>query len=510
VRFHGESSRERYDAIVVGSGIGGLTAAALLARSGRAVLVVERHDRVGGYAHSFRRGPYLFDSAVHMVGGCRAVPYEGGAVVHQLLSGLGIENRCRFEALDPVYRAVYPDLVLQAAPDLEEFVRALGREFPSEEKGLRELVQECLNIRQETHRAALLGGPYEVMRAPGRFPTLLRYRRATLEDVLDAHLESPRAKAALASLWPYLGLPPSQASFLYFATMLLSYVADRAYSCRGGFQRFAEVLAAVVQERGGEILLRNVVRRITTEAGRARGIVLENGQRIQAPVVVAAGDARQALTELVGEQALPARLCASLRRLRPSTSAFVTYLATDLPFDSASTCHETFFYDGWDHEAAWQSSLRLEPSWFSMTVPTLADPTLAPAGQHLVVLTTLVPYFAPKGWRAEKQRVAEQLLALAETRVAGLRESVRFSESATPRTMERYTRASEGAIYGWELSPGQVGPGRLAQRTPIEGLFLAGHWTQPGGGIYGVVYSGIEAARLALGHVSEEALFASL
>ncbi len=510
MRFHGEASRERYDAIVVGSGVGGLSAAALLARSGRDVLVVERHDRVGGYAHSFRRGPYLFDSAVHMVGGCRPVPYQGGAVVHQLLSGLGIESRCEFLPVDPVYAAVYPELALQAAPDLDEFVRSLAREFPAEEKGLRELAQECLSIREETHRAAGLGGPYEVMRSPGRFPTLLRYRRATLAQGLDAHLESPRAKAAFASLWPYLGLPPSRASFLYFATMLVSYIADRSYSCRGSFQNFAEALASVVQECGGEILLRSVVRRIPSEAGRVRGIVLENGQRIEAPVVVAAGDARQALCELVGEQALPERLCATLRRLRPSTSAFVSYLATELPFEPASTCHETFFFDSWDHEASYRSSLRLEPSWFTMTVPTLADPSLAPAGQHLVVLTTLVPYATPKGWRVEKQRLAKRLLELAETRVAGLSSSLRFSESATPRTLERYTRASEGAIYGFELSPSQVGPGRLSQRTPIEGLFLAGHWTQPGGGIYGVVYSGIEAACQVLGFANAESLFARL
>jgi prolycopene isomerase len=510
VRFHAEAQRERYDAVVVGSGVAGLTAAALLAKSGSSVLVVERHDRVGGYAHAFRRGPYLFDSAVHMVGGCRPVPYEGGAIVHQLLQGLGIEDRCHFEPIDPVYAAVYPDLVLHAAPDFEDFVRGLAREFPGEEKGLRQLAQECLNLRRETHRAAELGGPYEVMRAPARFPTLLRYRRATLADALDAHLESPRAKAAFASLWPYVGLPPSRASFVYFATMLVSYVADRAYSCRGSFQRFAEALSSVVEESGGEVLLRTVVRRIETAAGGARGVVLENGQRIAAPVVIAACDARQALTELVGLAALPDRLRASLRRLTPSISAFVSYLATDLPFENSGFGHETFFFGSWDHEQSFRSSEALAPNWFTMTVPTLADPSLAPIGQHLVVLTTLVPYAAPRGWRDEKPRLARHLLGLAETRVSGLRESLRFEESASPRTMERYTRASDGAIYGFELSPRQVGTGRLPQRTPIDGLFLAGHWTQPGGGIYGVVFSGIEAARQVLGEASAHALFARL
>jgi prolycopene isomerase len=509
VRFHDESRRESYDTIVVGAGMAGLTSAALLARAGRDVLVVERHHRVGGYAHAFRRGPYLFDSAVHMVGGCEPVPYEGGAVVQKLLAGLGIDDQCDFVPIDPVYTASYPDLSLQAPADLEEFIEGLGDEFPRERKGLRDLVQECLSVREETRRAVVLGGPYEVMRAPGRFPTLLRYRRASLAEVLDIHLESRRAKAAFATLWPYIGLPPSQASFVYFATMLMSYVADRAFYCRGSFQNFANALASVVEDAGGEVLLRSTVRRILYDGAHTRGVVLENGQRIRAREVIAAGDASQALLELVGEPNLPKRLRGSLQRLRPSISAFVSYLAVDLPLEE-DLSHETFYYDDWDHEASWRSTLEGKPNWFSMTVPTLADPRLAPEGQHLIALTTLVPYEVDGGWRQQKARMGDHLLGLADARIAKLGHHVRFCESATPRTMERYTRASRGAIYGWELSAGQVGPGRLEQRTPLPGLFLAGHWTQPGGGIYGVVLSGIEAARLVLGHKSEDELFGSL
>jgi prolycopene isomerase len=150
VRFHGEARKDAYDAIVVGSGIGGLTAAALLTRAGRSVLVIERHDRVGGYAHSFRRGRYLFDSAVHLIGGCEPTAFEGGGLIHNLLTELDVLDRCRFKRIDPCFAAVFPGMVATVPGDLDEFITTFSDEYPSSAKGLREFVQECLNIRNET------------------------------------------------------------------------------------------------------------------------------------------------------------------------------------------------------------------------------------------------------------------------------------------------------------------------------------------------------------------------
>jgi len=496
VTFRDESRRDAY------SGIGGLTAAALLARAGRSVLVVERHDRVGGYAHAFRRGRYLFDSGVHLVGGCEPGPFEGGGLVHELLSVLGVRDRCDFVRIDPCYAAIYPPesgASIRASGDLEKLVRSHSGGRASEAKGLRQILQECLALRQETQRASELPSLFAVMNTPQRFPTLLRYRRATLGRILDEHLDSPVTKARVGTLWPYLGLPPSRVSFLYFASMLVSYLADGAYYCRGSFQRFADALADAVTENGGEVLLRSSVRRIRVEDGAARGVVLENGQRIQAPLVVSNADASQTVEELVGPQAFPAPYLRRLRRMKPSLSAFVVYAAAELPLSKDTACHESFCFPSLDHDAAWRSSREGRPDWLSVTIPTLADPGLAPKGQHLFVLTTLVPFASGSGWRDDKERMAERMLALADRHFPGLAAGLRFAEAGTPRTLERYTRNTEGALYGWALSPQQVGVGRLPPDTPVRGLRLAGHWTQPGGGVYGVVASGMQVARAELG-----------
>jgi len=499
VRFHGEAGKDRYDAIVVGAGIGGLTAAALLARAGRAVLVVERHDRVGGYAHSFRRGRYRFDSAVHLIGGCEPSAFEGGGLIHNLLTELGVRDRCRFQRIDPCYAAAFPGTTSRAPARLDAFIETFSDEYPSNAKGLREFVQECLNVRNEIRRAADLDTPFNAIQLPERFPTLIRYRRATLADVLDDRVAAPQLRAVIGTLWPYLGLPPSRVSFLYFATMLMSYLADGAYYCTGTFQKFAEVLGAAITENGGEILLRSSVRRIGIERGRACGVLLENGQRVDAPLVISNADATQTVEELIGPEAFSPRYLSRMRRMKPSLSAFVVYLSARLPLSKEDSCHETFLYASQDHDQAYRSSLSGNPDWLSVTIPTLADPSLAPDGEQLMILTTLVPYAEARRWRSEKRRTLERLIDRADGHFSGLKEGIVFAEAGSPRTMERYTRNRDGALYGWELSPSQVGPGRLASVSPIEGLLFAGHWTQPGGGIYGVVTSGIQAAHSALG-----------
>lgn len=478
--------------------MGGLSAAALLAKSGRRTLVIERHDRPGGYAHAFQRKKYTFDAAVHMIGGCESMEIARAGIIDGLLRLLGVRDRCTFVRVDPFYSAIFPGFRLIAPLGVEEYRGAHLRHFPSEGPGFGRVLRLCADINREVREFPSELSLWDVVRLPRRFPQLLRYHKATLGDVMDEHVVDSRLKASFAALWPYLGLPPSRLSFVYWSVMLQSYLEEGAFYCQGSFQRLADAFVDGLVKHDGELLLRSHVRRILVKDRSVAGVMLENGQRIQAPVVISNADARQTFEELVGVEKLPGRFVKHLRRMTPSLSAFVVYLATGLDLRQLGAQHEMFFYRSWDHDETYREILAGQPSGITITVPTLVDPSLAPVGEHLLTATTLIPYEMGASWRREKVRYADLLLGELEAVLPDLRHHLTFAEGASPRTMERYTLNLTGAIYGWAASPKQIGRQRLAHRTPIRGLYLAGHWTQPGGGIYGVIASGLQTAQIVL------------
>ena len=330
-------------------------------------------------------------------------------------------------------------------------------------------------------------------------PNLFRYRRATLAAVLDVFFADRRLKSVYASLWPYQGLPPSEMSFLSWATMMAGFTYEGGFYCRGSFQCYANALAGSLQASGGELLLNASVRSICVDRGRAAGVVLENGQLIRSEVVVSNADTRQTLEQLLGRHELPEGYWRKFEDMSPSISVFVVYLATDLPFSGMRHAHESFFFEGFDHERSFQLTQQGAANWFSVTVPTLSDATLAPAGQHLMLLTELCPYHVGRSWREGKLPYQQRLLAKAESYYPGLRDHVLFVESGSPRTLERYTLNHKGAAYGWSALPSQMGPQRPSLKGCIPGLYQVGHWSRPGGGVSAVSVSGVLLSQELLG-----------
>jgi prolycopene isomerase len=331
-------------------------------------------------------------------------------------------------------------------------------------------------------------------------PTLFKYRTSTLQSAIEEFVEDPLARAVLGAQWPYMGLPPSQLSFMAGSGVWMAFMAPGPVYVRGSFQRLADALAEVVTDNGGEVVYGTAASRIAIDAGHVSGVELEDGRKVSVPVVISNVDARLTFEQLVGLEHLPERFARRLHRMRPSISAFLLYSACTLPLHELDLTSEVFLYDHQDHDETWADvgAGRLGGTWLS--IPTLHDRSLAPDGEHLVIFTSLMPYDVGEPWSQAKPRLTEQMVARVERLLPGYRDSITFIDSATPETFHRYTLAHEGAIYGWENTPGQTLPKRLPQQTPIDGLLIAGHWTNPGTGSVRCLLSGLSAAAMVAEH----------
>jgi len=343
---------DSYDIVVIGAGLGGLTAAAFLARAGRQVLVIERQEEVGGLAQSLRRGPYRFDSGLYATSFGSVEPS-----LHTLLNELGVGDRVEWiRCPPPLYSGFFGDERVDVPFGVESYSHALKELFPHESAGIDSFIELTTRLTRELEKPRPKGSAEDLRTASETFETILTYRHATLGEVLDAHLSDARLKALIGANWPNLALPPSRLSYVAWSGMPTIRVEDGQYYCAGGFHNLAEALAAAVEMHGGEIMRGTEVTGITLRDGSVAGVTLGD-QEVRAEAVVSNGDLLSTYESLVGLEHLPARLVRQLRKLHPSLSAFTVYTATTLDLARTGLGHVTFAYPSWNLDESYAGSV---------------------------------------------------------------------------------------------------------------------------------------------------------
>lgn len=520
------------DVVVLGAGHNGLTAAAYLARAGWSVLVLEAREEVGGTVATEEPWP----------GFLLPVAYPGLDCLHpRVVSELALEEHGLHllprRGGTVVLRGGDRPLVLDAARPAGETAHGMARRdleaLAAFERlrrtvtgGLAELMASPLpelDLRA-TKLASLLRSAWGLRGLFGADrEEILRLLPMSLRDVLDERFEDEALKAAIAgpalaaawmgprspgSLWALLGQRPAWVPHLFSPPL-------RAAGGPGGLTR---ALAAAARRDGAEIRTSSVATRILVGAAGAAAVVLEDGTEIGARCVVSALDPRRTLLDLVEPGRLDPEVIRALQGLRCRGNVALVRMALDAPprfgagqseGDAARAGRLQIGSTLDDLERAWDACKYgqvAERPLLELSIPSTADPTLAPDGKAVMtVWVQYAPYeLAGDGWQSAGSELGEKVTALVEEHAPGLTASILHRDVLTPADIESRFGLTQGCLHHVEPALDQALWLRpLARwyryRTPIDGLYLCGPGTHPGGGVTGL------PGRCAARQISSEA-----
>ena len=483
-----------FDAIVIGSGIGGLVAASMLARYGKRVLVCESHTIPGGAAHSFSRRGFHFDSGPSFY--CGLTDPQSFNPLRQVFDIL--EESIAAIPYDPLGHYHFPEGSLPIYADAKNYLDAVAMFAPQGAKELQKFQQNLLVLYE-----ALRGVPAVALRSDWQLiPVLLtRYWPSLLKllplvgaiassagELMDRDVRDPWVRR-LIDLECFLlsGLKAHETVAPEIAFM----IGERSRSIIeypiGGSSAIVDALVRGLQRWGGQLRLGTHVDRILVASGKTTGIRLQNGEIIRAPIVISNATIWDTYTKLLGSEDVPV----GDRKIALETPAVDSFMHLHLGIKADGleglTGHHVVVHDS-------NIDITVPGNTCMISIPTVWDQNLAPAGHHAIHAYTLEPY---EGWeygefyQERKRERSQSLFKALERIIPDLRQRIVLESIGTPLTHARFLRRYRGT-YGPAIAAGKgTFPG---SKTPIKGLYLVGDSTMPGIGIPAVAASGILCA----------------
>ncbi len=469
---------KEFDAVVIGSGTGGLTCGAFLARAGMKVLVLEKHTKIGGYTHHFKRKDYTFESGVH------SVPMADGGTIRHLLKLLGIEQSVETIALSEMFHVETPDYSFTMPSMKEEILDTLKSSFPHEKENIKNLFAD---FKEFNNKIILPVFDFENNFREEDKQFVSKYHNLSFGNYIAGFLKDDNCKNAFYSQWPYGGASPFYGSSLFYTIMFLLHYYEGTHCVKGGFSVLAEALANAITSRGGTVKRgRNVVK-VTAENDIVKSVITSTGEEYTANLFVSNISPYILHSELLDKRFRHRLTLRRLNKLKPSVSAVIVYLGMKPQFADLFNHNTYFWFSSTDYCTIYNNIMQNRKDEIDHLI--LLNPPLN-GQQPTLTLINFCHQSYSKDWHSDKMRIADKMVEKAESLFPGIKENIVLSEVGSPATLERFTANSEGAFYGFENTKDMYGEAKLPIRTHLKNLFQTGHWGKPGGGIHNVMNNG--------------------
>lgn len=478
----------KYDVIVIGAGLGGLTAGAKLAKEGKSVLLLEQHDRPGGCATTFKRREYTMEVGLHEMDGLN--PRD---IKHKIFDDLGVTGKVEFLKVPEFYRFVNNRCDLVVPHDPEEAKALLKSHFPGEEKGIDDYFYHVLNVRR-----VLVANRDKPDRSVGEF--------------LDEIISNDDLKLVLLGNLGYFHDDPYSLSWLYYLNAQGAYYGGSASFIKGGSQQLSNALSEIITAQGGTVRLNSLVTSIEYEGNRPAGVSWQASRGKEREIH------REYCDQIVVNAALPnlaqsllskadgKKLSDSMKGNQIGASLLTVYYGFNKSLkEVGNKNYSTFIYD--DSVKSQKDILENNHSDFSTRSFTFVDYSqvdsdLAPEGKS-VGAVCCIDY--PEDWanleREEyvrmKADVADIITSRCEKLIPGFRDAIDHVEVATSLSVKRFTLNPEGAVYGFAQNPDRSLD--YLDQLP-DNVYIASAWGKIGGGFSGAMVGGYMAAIDVLRH----------
>ena len=489
-KYSKDKLQDKYDVIIIGSGISGLCSAALLGMEGKKVLVLEKHFKVGGFTHTFKRNNYEWDVGIHYIGAVHLKKTLPSKIFNKIT-----ENNLKWNKMSDNYdRIIFPDKSYDFVAPKSKFIEMMKSYFPSESSNIDQYVEIVAKVNQSMFKffsTKALSGISEFLLYKRYSKEFLSYSDKTTYQALSEITSNEQLIGVLTGQWGDYGLPPKESSFAMHCAIAGHYFDGANYPV-GGSASIAETIVPVIEKHNGEIFVSTGVDKIYIKDGKCKGVILENGDRIESSIVISSAGIQNTLAKFLRDESSLDKYKTNLHKVKPSCGYACLYVGFEEKAKSLGIENTNqWIYPSYDHDLNTNTYMQDETAPFPVTYISFAsskDPAWDTNHPNTATLEAIVPtnfnhfsQWADKPWKKRgdeyenyKQKFSERIIKEIYKHNSNLEGKIAYHELSSPLSTRDMAHYQFGELYGMDHTPSRFRQKWLKPKTPIKGLYLTG------------------------------------